>query len=200
MKDGGRDGASPLYEDGDGKIHLESDEASLSGLGVLLKVCRGRWDGCAWTKCCLGGFARSRNSTGVVFAAASCWTIGRVLSCRIDRLGVIFGDGHGYEIRRQTIWISYLCSMTLSRGPVCIRLYSQCSADSAEQDNCRHGARSCVRVAPDNVEQELPPGIARKGLGRHPDFHNGQHLSTASSKPVWASGKDFFTKIALLKI
>ena len=46
-KFGGRDGASPLYEDGDGKIHLENDEASLSELKCLLKVCGGRWDGCA---------------------------------------------------------------------------------------------------------------------------------------------------------
>ena len=46
-KDGGRDGASPLYEGGDDKIHLENDEASLSELKWLLKVCGGRWDGCA---------------------------------------------------------------------------------------------------------------------------------------------------------
>ena len=46
-KDGGRDGASPVYEDDDGKIHLENDEASLSELKLLLKGCGGRSDGCA---------------------------------------------------------------------------------------------------------------------------------------------------------
>ena len=46
-RDGGRDGASPFYEDGDGKSHLENDEASLSELKWLLKGCGGRWDGCA---------------------------------------------------------------------------------------------------------------------------------------------------------
>ena len=39
---------------GDGRIHLENDEASLSELKWLLKGCGGRWDGCAWTKCCTG--------------------------------------------------------------------------------------------------------------------------------------------------
>ena len=42
----GRDGASQLYEDGNGKIHLENDEASLSELKLLLKGCGGRSDGC----------------------------------------------------------------------------------------------------------------------------------------------------------
>ena len=44
-RDGGRDGPSPVYEDGDG--NLENDEASLSELKWLLKGCGGRWDGCA---------------------------------------------------------------------------------------------------------------------------------------------------------
>ena len=37
---------------GDGKSHLENDEASLSELKLLLKVCGcgGRWNGCAWDR------------------------------------------------------------------------------------------------------------------------------------------------------
>ena len=44
-----------------------------------------------------------------------------------------------------------------------------------------------------------PPGIARKGLGHHPDFKRPATLFREVSKPVWASRKDIFPKFVLLK-
>ena len=88
----------------------------------------------------LGGFARSHNSTGVVLQLL---LVGPLTECglvALTGLGEMFGDGHGYEFGRQTLGSPTSGAWHCSVGPVWIRLYSQCSADSAEQDNCRHGA------------------------------------------------------------
>ena len=70
----------------------------------------------AWPMLGLRGFARSHNSTGVVLQ--------RVRSCRIDRLGENFGDGHGYEIDRQTFGSLISGVWHCCVGPVWIRLYT----------------------------------------------------------------------------
>ena len=89
---------------------------------------------------CLGGFSRSHNSTGVVLQLLP---VGALTECglvALTDLAKFFGDGHGYEIGRQTFGSPTSEAWHCSVGPVRIRLYSQCFAYSAEQHNCRHGA------------------------------------------------------------
>ena len=94
----------------------------------------------AWPILGLGGFARSHNSTGVVLQLLLVGFLTEYGFVALTDLAKIFGDGHGYEIDRQTFGSLISGVWHCCVGPVWIRLYSQCFADSAEQDNCRHGA------------------------------------------------------------